>query len=154
MILTIGCSNGQHFEKAFELDPQYALACRNLGDIYLRQGKSTPALHWLKTAVDLDPGNMRGQYWLGKAFYLSGEFAAAKDQYLRILVNKPNLHSVLVKEVMTKSPISINKDELAAKALSLMNSKKITSLCVYEKNNKTKTIGILHIHNILKTNIS
>ena len=39
-----------------------------------------------------------------------------------------DLHSVYVKEVMTKSPISINKDELAAKALSLMNSKKITSL--------------------------
>ena len=55
---------------------------------------------------------------------------------------------------MTKNPISINKDELAAKALSLMNSKKITSLCVHEKNDKAKTIGILHIHNILKTNIS
>ena len=55
---------------------------------------------------------------------------------------------------MTKSPISISKDELAAKALSLMNSKKITSLCVHEKSGKTKTIGILHIHNILKTNIS
>ena len=75
-------------------------------------------------------------------------------QIRRFNQQKPNLHSVLVKEVMTKSPISINKDELAAKALSLMNSKKITSLCVYEKNNKTKTIGILHIHNILKTNIS
>jgi len=83
-----------HFEKAFELDPQYALACRNLGDIYLRQGKSTPAVQWLKTAVYLDPDNMRGQYWLGKAFYLSGEFDTAKDQYLRILVNRPNLHSV------------------------------------------------------------
>ena len=83
-----------HFEKAFELDPQYALACRNLGDIYLRQDKSTPAVQWLKTAVYLDPDNMRGQYWLGKAFYLSGEFDSAKDQYLRILVNRPNLHSV------------------------------------------------------------
>ena len=55
---------------------------------------------------------------------------------------------------MTKNPISINKDALAAKALALMNSKKITSLCVYEKKNKSKTIGILHIHNILKSNIS
>ena len=55
---------------------------------------------------------------------------------------------------MTKNPISINKDELAAKALSLMNSKKITSLCVHEKNDIAKTIGILHIHNILKTDIS
>ena len=55
---------------------------------------------------------------------------------------------------MTKKPISIDKDELAAKALSIMNSKKITSLCVYKKNKKNKTIGILHIHNILSANIS
>jgi len=59
-----------------------------------------------------------------------------------------------VKNVMTKKPISIDKDELAAKALSIMNSKKITSLCVYKKNKKNKTIGILHIHNILSANIS
>ena len=83
-----------HFEKAFELDPKYALACRNLGDIYLRQGKSDLAIQWLKTAGDLDPDNMRGQYWLGKALYLSGKFDSARDLYLRILVNKPNLHSV------------------------------------------------------------
>jgi len=75
-------------------------------------------------------------------------------QIRRFNEQKPDLHSVYVKEVMTKNPISINKDELAAKALSLMNSKKITSLCVYEKNNTAKTIGILHIHNVLKTNIS
>ena len=43
---------------------------------------------------------------------------------------------------MTKKPISIDKNSLAAKALSLMNSKKITSLCVYEKKNKRKTIGV------------
>ena len=31
---------------------------------------------------------------------------------------------------MTKKPISIDKNELAAKALSIMNNKKITSLIV------------------------
>ena len=31
-----------------------------------------------------------------------------------------------VKEVMTKNPISIDKNALAAKALALMNDKKIT----------------------------
>ncbi len=67
---------------------------------------------------------------------------------------KSNLHNVLVKHVMTKNPISIQKDALAAKALSLMNNKKITSLCVCEKKNKLKTIGVLHIHNILQSNIS
>ena len=55
---------------------------------------------------------------------------------------------------MSKNPISVHKDTLAAKALGIMNEKKITSLCVYNKNNKNKTIGIIHIHNILKSNIS
>ena len=59
-----------------------------------------------------------------------------------------------IKNFMSKNPISVEKDTLAAKALSIMNDKKITSLCVYNKNNKNKTIGIIHIHNILKSNIT
>ena len=58
-----------------------------------------------------------------------------------------------VARIMTKNPISIDKESLAVKALSLMNEKKITSLCVYDKKNKLKTIGVLHIHNILQSNI-
>ncbi|MDC0079190.1 KpsF/GutQ family sugar-phosphate isomerase [Candidatus Pelagibacter sp.] len=65
-----------------------------------------------------------------------------------------DLPSLKVIDVMTKNPQSIDKNALAAKALSLMNGKKITSLCVYDKKNKSKTIGILHIHNILESNIS
>ena len=65
-----------------------------------------------------------------------------------------SLHSKKVKDIMTKNPVGVDKDMLAAKALSLMNSKKITSLCVYNKKNKLKTIGIIHMHNILQSNIS
>ena len=65
-----------------------------------------------------------------------------------------DLLNLKVKDIMTKKPISIEKDALAAKAISLMNSKKITSLCVFNKKSKLKTIGVLHIHNILKSNIS
>ena len=54
-----------------------------------------------------------------------------------------NLHAMKVSSIMTKNPISIEKNSLAAKALSLMNSKKITSLCVHSDKNKTKTIGVL-----------
>ena len=56
-----------------------------------------------------------------------------------------------IKTIMTKNPISADKEMLAEKALSLMNHKKITSLCV--NNNKNKTIGFLHIHNILDAKI-
>ena len=65
-----------------------------------------------------------------------------------------NFHSLPVKKIMTKRPISIDKNELAAKALSIMNNKKITSLIVINKKNKNKTIGVIHIHTILQSNIS
>ena len=64
-----------------------------------------------------------------------------------------NLQDLTVKKVMTINPISIDKDTLAEKALAIMNSKKITSLCVHSRKNKKKTIGILHIHTILQSNI-
>ena len=72
----------------------------------------------------------------------------------RISQKKQNLYNLSAKQIMTRNPIGIDKNELAAKALSLMNSKKITSLCVHSKKNKLKTIGVLHIHNILQSNIS
>ena len=65
-----------------------------------------------------------------------------------------NLHLKNVRQIMTKNPISVEKNILAAKALKLMSTRKITSLCVYEKKNKSKTIGVVHIHNILHSNIS
>ena len=62
-----------------------------------------------------------------------------------------NLYKLKVKDVMTSNPIKIEKDMLAVKALSIMNSKKITSLCV--NSAKNKTIGIIHIHHILDADI-
>ena len=65
-----------------------------------------------------------------------------------------NLHLLQVKKIMTKRPITIEKNELAAKALSLMNNKKITSLIVISKKRPSYTIGIIHVHTILQSNIS
>jgi len=62
-----------------------------------------------------------------------------------------NLQKLSIKKIMTKNPISVGKDMLAEKALAIMNHNKITSLCV--DNHKNKTIGILHIHNILDAKI-
>jgi len=55
---------------------------------------------------------------------------------------------------MKKKPHSVDKDILAASALSIMNSKKITSLCVHKSRKIKKTIGIIHMHDILKSNIN
>ena len=77
------------------------------------------------------------------------------DGDFKRLSNKiENFHNLKIKKVIKKNPISVDKNMLAAQALSLMNAKKITSLCVYENKKKNKTIGFLHIHNILDANIS
>ncbi len=75
-------------------------------------------------------------------------------QIRRFNQRNPDLLSIKVNEVMTRNPISVEKNDLAAKALSIMNNKKITSLCVFEKKNKDKTVGVLHVHTILQSNIS
>ena len=75
------------------------------------------------------------------------------DGQIRRFKLKNDFYLLKVKDVMTNSPISVDKDMLAAKALTLMNNKKITSLSVYNKRNKLKTIGVIHIHNILASDI-
>ena len=75
-------------------------------------------------------------------------------QIRRFNVKQNNINELKVKDLMTSNPISINKNQLAAKALALMNEKKITSLCVHDNTKKTNTIGVVHIHDILQSNIS
>jgi len=73
----------------------------------------------------------------------------------RAIAKNTEIKNINLKKIMSKNPISINQNELAVKALSLMTSKKkITSLCVYKNKNKNKTVGLIHIHNILNANIS
>ncbi len=59
-----------------------------------------------------------------------------------------------IKKVMKKNPISVNENTLAASALSIMNQKKITSLCVHKNKFSKKTIGLIHMHDILRSNIN
>jgi arabinose-5-phosphate isomerase len=71
----------------------------------------------------------------------------------RLMQKNKDISNLKVKSIVTKNPITIEKNILAIKALSIMNDNKITSLCVHDKKNKKRTIGILHIHNILESNI-
>ena len=64
------------------------------------------------------------------------------DGDLKRAIEKNNdIKDIKLKKIMTKNPISIDQNELAATALSLMTSKKkITSLCVYKNKKKTKQL--------------
>ncbi len=54
-------------------------------------------------------------------------------------------------EVMTKNPQTIKADELAAKALSIMESRSITALLV--PDGEGKALGVIHLHDILRKGI-
>ena len=77
------------------------------------------------------------------------------DGDIKRTIQKKNteINDLIIKSIMTKNPISINKDELAAKAIEVMNRKKITSLCVHGNKNKKKTIGIIHVHDLISAGI-
>ena len=72
----------------------------------------------------------------------------------RLIQKHSNFKEIKLSKIVVKKPISVGKNLLAAKALKIMNEKKITSLCVHADTNKNKTIGLLHIHNILEADIN
>jgi len=56
-----------------------------------------------------------------------------------------------VDEVMTPSPKTVRPDNLASEALKIMNAKKITALLVAEE---LKPVGVIHIHDLLRTGVA
>lgn len=73
---------------------------------------------------------------------------AAKN--LRKHINH-SLKKKAASEVMTKSSLTINQDQLATEALSLMNEKTLKVLPVTGKNNKIT--GVLHINDLKRNKI-
>lgn len=62
-----------------------------------------------------------------------------------------NIAGKQVADIMTPDPITIAPDELASSALELINNSAITSLFVVENK---KPVGIIHIHDLLRTGVA
>ena len=67
----------------------------------------------------------------------------------RLVQRKKNINNLQIKHFMTKKPFAVEKNTLATDILALMNKKKITNICVFSKENRKKTIGVIHIHNLI-----
>jgi len=68
--------------------------------------------------------------------------------------SKKDLKNIKVKDLMTKNPITVEKNTLATKCLALMQNKKITKLIVSSSSGKKiRVLGIISIHNILQADI-
>ena len=69
----------------------------------------------------------------------------------RLMQKKKSINNLKIKKFMTKKPFIVEKNTLATDILNQMNKKKITNICVYNKENKKKTIGVIHIHDLINT---
>ena len=72
-----------------------------------------------------------------------GDLRRALQKYRKRLFQKK------AQDCMTPSPITIDKDDLATKALNVMEKNKITSLII--KNKKGEIEGIIHLHDLWRT---
>lgn len=68
----------------------------------------------------------------------------------RLIQKKRRIDNLKIKSLMKKNPFIVEENTLASDVLIEMNKRKITNVCVFKKGNKRKTIGVLHIHNLLK----
>ena len=69
----------------------------------------------------------------------------------RLIRKKKKIDNLKIKYYMSKKPLCVDENMLASEALNQMNKNKITNICVYNGKNKQKTIGVLHIHNLLSS---
>ena len=67
----------------------------------------------------------------------------------RLMQKKKIINNYKIKLFMSKKPFTVEKNTLASEILSKMNQKKITNVCVFDKRNKRRTIGVVHIHHLI-----
>ncbi len=68
----------------------------------------------------------------------------------RMMQKNKNFEKLSAKDIMTKKPKSVMKDTMAVEALQIMKAGNITQLVVTDK---TKFLGFVHLHDLLKEGI-
>jgi arabinose-5-phosphate isomerase len=71
----------------------------------------------------------------------------------RTLAREDDVLNKKAGDIMTGNPKTIAKDDLAAKALHIMEEFSITSLFILPEDGPRKPIGIIHMHDLLKAGV-
>ena len=67
----------------------------------------------------------------------------------RLMRKNKKIDNLKIKYHMSKRPFCVEENMLASEILTQMNRRKITNVCVFSKKNKNKTLGVIHIHDLL-----
>jgi arabinose-5-phosphate isomerase len=69
----------------------------------------------------------------------------------RHMVNGTNLQNRTAGDIMTKRPVTVSSDTLAAEALHVLETRKITSIVVVDSGNVVQ--GVVHLHHLWRTGL-
>ena len=68
----------------------------------------------------------------------------------RLIQKKRKIDNSKIKSFITKNPFCVEENTLATDVLKQMNKRQITNVCVFKRGNKRKTVGVIHIHDLIK----
>jgi len=71
----------------------------------------------------------------------------------RAMERGEELHRLTASEIMTGNPKTIGPEELAAAALQKMERHSITALLVCDDDRGERLVGIIHLHDLLKSGV-
>ena len=157
--IAIACMKFRNFDKfdfkKFHPSGTLSIKLKTVGDLMIK-GKKLPLANEnikMKQAIRIINNKKLGVIIIQKKNGNTSGIITDGD-LKRIAQKFDRFEEMQLKNVMKRSPVTVTEDTLAASALSIMNSKKITSICVHKNNKMRKTIGLVHIHDILRSNIS
>jgi arabinose-5-phosphate isomerase len=65
------------------------------------------------------------------------------------MTGRTNLLDQTAGDVMTRNPVTIRRDTLAAEALLVLERRKITAIVVVSEDQRVQ--GVVHLHNLWRT---
>ena len=78
------------YREALRINPDYALAHNNLGNVLLGRGNPGEALQHFRDALRLDPSNAEAHYNVGSMLRARGDLAGALVRFRQALQLKPD----------------------------------------------------------------
>ncbi|MCX7984086.1 MAG: KpsF/GutQ family sugar-phosphate isomerase [Bacteroidetes bacterium] len=119
----------------------------------MKQGESVPIVHTrvpLTTAiVEMTSKRLGATCVVNDVGVLEG--IITDGDLRRLLQRTSNIATLTAEEVMTRNPKTISSDVLAAHALALMETYKISQLIVIDSDNRP--VGMVHIHDLVEAGL-
>jgi tetratricopeptide (TPR) repeat protein len=81
----------EHYQKALEINPDYAEAHNDLGTVFLKQGQSREAIGCYRRALEINPDFAEAYYNLGCAYDKQGDLDKATGYYQKAIEVRADL---------------------------------------------------------------